>query len=152
MLLFLGSFPPCRHSVAVCTQPFVEHSVWMIIWGFFCHIFSDFKVSSFPSTKGVPHWLKFSAPHDHCRSSFSERLISVEDIETGFVLVNDSRPINFARFKTSFWLLENFLASLRHRLYFFSPKGPKTFSLYLELSQETLFVLLDKGMIFWGWS
>ena len=36
---------PCRNSLALCPQPFVEASVWMIIWGSCCWIF--FPIAKF---------------------------------------------------------------------------------------------------------
>ena len=71
-------------KLAVCLQPFVEASVWMIIWGLAAEVCSHCKVSSFLSS-----WLNSPVSHDHCRTFFfSVELIfaPAEDTTTGFVL------------------------------------------------------------------
>ena len=98
--------------------------------------------------------------HDYCRTLFfcrasiwscwryRSRICAGKMIWT----VDDNRPISFVRFKTEVFGCVKISWYFWDYVFIFSLKKPKSFSLYLLLSPETVFVLQGEGQIFWGWS
>ena len=153
--------PPLTMSPSVETplqyapQPFVEASLWMIIWDSRCWIFLPLQSFKFSSNKGVPPWLNFPVSYDHCSIRFSVELIfaSIGDIKTGFELVKWSWQLMTIGQLTLWDLRLKFLVASK------SLDIAETHGLIFSLKEqnsclETPFVSQGAGLIliFWGWS
>ena len=99
---YILTISPCRNFLAACCQPFVEPSVWMIIWILVAEFSSHCKASSFPATKGVPPLLNCPVSHDHCRTNIRSCWRYQNWIRAGKMpwTVDDNRSVDFVRFKT----------------------------------------------------
>ena len=113
---------------------------------------SHCKVSSFPSTKGVPPWINYSLSHDHFRIPFSVELIFVfaEDIETRFLLAKRLGQLMAAGQLTLWDLGLKFLAAWK------SPEIVETHALIFSLMERKVvfFVSIVKprnSICFTGW-
>ena len=149
-----------ENSFAICLLSFVEASSRIIIWGFRCWIFLPLQTFKFSIHHMIPSLVRFFSvtwsPSDpfYCRANISSCWRYQNWIRAGTIAwtVDGNRPIKFLRFKTEVFGCAKITWHCWGTCFTFFLKEPKSFSLYLLVSPETLNVSQGEGLILWGWS
>ena len=120
---------PCTMPPAICWGICLNDHMGFLLLNFFPHC----KVSSFPSTNGVPALLNSPVSHDlsFCRANIFSCWRYRNWIPAGKMAwtVDDNRPINFGRFKTEiFGCLKTFWHCWDICFHFFSERAKVIFS------------------------